>query len=54
MAKRQGRGSTKNAFFKDKEMNFTVLRALMGVHNGSATLGECLRVVQNTKNVDYE
>ena len=54
MAKRQGRGSTKNAFFKDKEMNFTVLRALMGVHNGSATLGECLRVVQNTKNGDYE
>jgi hypothetical protein len=35
-------------------MNFTVLRTLMGVHSGGATLGECLRVVQNTKNGDYE
>lgn len=33
-------------------MNFTVLRALMGVYDDGATIGECLRVVQNTKNGD--
>ena len=54
MAKKAGRGSTKNIFFKNQEMNFTVLRALMGVYDDGATIGECLRVVQNTKNGDNE
>lgn len=35
-------------------MGFTVLRALMGVYDDSATIGECLRVVQNTNNGDNE
>lgn len=35
-------------------MNFTVLRALMRVFDDGATIGECLRVVQNTKNGDNE
>ena len=52
MAKKTGRGTTKNIFFKDQEMNFTVLRALMGVYDDGATIGECFRVVQNTKNGD--
>ena len=54
MAKKAGRGTTKNIFFKNQEMNFTVLRALMGVYDDGATIGECLRVVQNTKNDDNE
>jgi hypothetical protein len=54
MAKKAGRGTTKNIFFKNQEMNFTVLRALMGVYDDGATIGECLRVVQNTKNGDIE
>ncbi len=54
MAKKAGRGTTKNIFFKNQEMNFTVLRALMGVYDDGATIGECLRVVQNTKNGDNE
>jgi pimeloyl-ACP methyl ester carboxylesterase len=54
MAKKEGRGTTKNVFFKDQEMNFTVLRALMGVYDDGATIGECLKVVQNTKNGDIE
>ncbi len=54
MAKKEGRGTTKNIFFKNQEMNFTVLRALMGVYDDGATIGECLRVVQNTKNGDNE
>jgi hypothetical protein len=54
MAKKAGRGTTKNIFFKDQEMNFTVLRALIGVYDGGATVGECLKVIQNTKNGDYE
>jgi|GEM_PF-1894905 len=54
MAKKAGRGTTKNIFFKNQEMNFTVLRALMGVSDDGATIGECLRVVQNTKNGDNE
>lgn len=54
MAKEAGRGTTKNIFFKDQEMNFKVLRALMGVSDDGATIGECLRVVQNTKNGDNE
>lgn len=54
MAKKSGRGTTKNVFFKNQEMNFTVLRALMGVYDDGATIGECLRVVQNTKSGDYE
>ena len=54
MAKKEGRGTTKNIFFKNQEMNFTVLRALMGVYDNGANLGECLMVVQNTKNGDIE
>ena len=54
MAKKAGRGTTKNIFFKNQEMNFTVLRALMGVYDDGATMGECLRVIQNTKNGDNE
>lgn len=54
MAKKEGRGTTKNLFFKDQEMNFTVLRALMGVYDDGATIGECLRVVQNTRDGNYE
>ena len=54
MAKKAGRGTIKNIFFKDQEMNFTILRALMGVYDDCATLGECLQVVQNTKNGDNE
>ena len=54
MAKKEGRGTTKNIFFRNQEMNFTVLRALMGVYDDGATIGECLRVVQNTKNGDNE
>lgn len=52
MAKKEGRGTAKNVFFKDQEMNFTVLRALMAVHDEGATIGECLNVVQHTKNGD--
>ena len=54
MAKKAGKGTTKNIFFKNQEMNFTVIRALMGVYDDGATIGECLRVVQNTKNGDNE
>lgn len=54
MAKKAGRATTKNIFFKNQEMDFTVLRALMGVYDDGATIGECLRVVQNTKNGDIE
>ena len=54
MAKKEGRGTTKNFFFKNQEMNFTVLRALMGVYDDGATIGECLKVVQNTKSGDIE
>ena len=54
MAKKAGRGTTKNIFFKNQEMNFTVLRALMGIYDYGATIGECLRVVQNTKNGNNE
>ena len=54
MAKKEGRGTTKNIFFKDQEMNFTVLRALMGVYDDGANLGECFKVVQNTENGDIE
>lgn len=54
MAKNEGRGTTRNIFFKDQEMNFTVLRALMGVNDDGATIGECLKVVQNNKNGDIE
>lgn len=54
MAKKEGRGTTKNVFFKNQEMNYTVLRALMGVYDDGATIGECLKVVQNTKNGDID
>jgi pimeloyl-ACP methyl ester carboxylesterase len=54
MAKKEGRGSGKNVFFKNQEMNFTLLRALMGTHAQGATIGECLAVVLNTKNSDHE
>jgi len=54
MAKKEGRSSSRNVFFRDQEMNFTVLRALLGVHSDGATIGECLAVVQNTRNGDIE
>lgn len=54
MAKKAGRGTTKNVFFKNQEMHFTVVRALMGVYEDGATIGECLQVVINTKNGDAE
>lgn len=54
MAKKSGRGTTKNTFFRDQEMNFTVLRALMGVYDEGATVGECLQVVRKTKDGDNE
>lgn len=54
MAKKEGRGTTKNIFFRNEEMNFTMLRALLGVYYEGANTGECLWLAQNTKNGDFE
>jgi len=40
MAKNKGRGTTRNIFFKDQEMNVTVLRTFMGPYDDGATIGE--------------
>lgn len=52
MAKKEGRGTTKNIFFPDQEMEFTVLRALMGGYHDGAAIGEVLNVVRNTRKGD--
>ena len=52
MAKRQGRSTTRNVFFKNTEMNFTVLRALFAARFGGSTLGECLTVVNQVRDGD--
>lgn len=52
MRKKEGRGTSKNIFVRDQEMNFTVLRALLAVYDEGATVGECLNVVRNTNNGD--
>lgn len=54
MAKKAGRETTKSIFFKNRETNFIVPRALTGVSDDGASIGECLRVVENTKNGDIE
>ena len=52
MAKIEGRGNRKRLFFKNQEMNFTILRALTAVYDNGAAIGEILNVVQNTKKDD--
>lgn len=54
MSKKAGRNSIKSVFFKDQEMEFTVLRTLMATYCNGATVGECLKVVRNTKNGDIQ